>query len=50
MFFIFLIQMLKSLSIGYYLLYEQQTYLLCIILNNKNLLIKQFINDIAIDL
>ena len=33
-----------------YLLYDQQAYILCITLNYKNLQIKQFIDDIAIDL
>ena len=36
--------------IEYYLLYNLQDYILCIILNYKNLQFKQFIDDIAINL
>ena len=35
--------------IGYYLLYDLLVYILYIILNNKNLQFKQFIDDIAIN-
>ena len=44
MFFMLLIHMSNFVSIGYYLL-----YILCIILNYKNLQFKQFIDDMAID-
>ena len=37
------------MSIGYYLLYDLEIHILCIILNYKNLLFKQFIDDIAIN-
>ena len=50
MFFILLIHMSNFVSIGYYLLYYLKTYILCIILNYKNLQFKQFIDDIVIDL
>ena len=36
------------MSIGYYLLYDLYAYILCIVLNYKNLQFKQFIDDIAI--
>ena len=42
--------MSNFVSIGCYLLYDQETYILCIILNYKNLQFKQFINNITIDL
>ena len=48
MFLIFLIQMSNFVTIEYYLLYGLYTYILCIILNYKNLQFKQFIDDIAI--
>ena len=38
------------MTIGYYLLYDLLDYILCIILNYKNLQFKKFIDDIAIDL
>ena len=41
--------MSNFVSIGYYLLYDLQTYILFIILNYKNLQFKKFIDDIAID-
>ena len=41
--------MSKFMSIGYYLLYDLEIYILCIILNYKNLQFKQFIDDIAIN-
>ena len=50
MFFMFLIHILNSVSIGYYLLYDLEVYILCIILNYKNLQFKKFIDDIAINL
>ena len=50
MFFMFLIHESNFVPIGYYLLYDLQAYILCIILNYKNLQFKQFINDIIIDL
>ena len=49
MLFTLLIHMSKFVSIGYYLLYDLKFYILCIILNYKNLQFKQFINDITID-
>ena len=50
MFFMLLIHESNFVPIGYYLLYDLQAYILCIILNYKNLQFKQFINDIIIDL
>ena len=50
MFFIFLMHMSTFVSIGCYLLYDLQVYILCTILNYKNLQFKQFIDDITIDL
>jgi len=50
MFFTPLIHMLNFVSIRYHLLYDLSAYILCIILNYKNLQIKKFIDDIAIDL
>ena len=50
MFFMFLIHILNFVSIGYYLLYDLEVYILCIILNYKNLQFKKFIDDIAINL
>ena len=50
MFFTLLIHMLSFVSIEYYLLYNLLVYILCIILNYKNLQFKQFIDDIVIDL
>ena len=41
--------MSNFVPIRYYLLYGQ-AYILCIILNYKNLRFKQFIDDIAIDI
>ena len=38
------------MTIGYYLLYDLLDYILCIILNYKNLQFKKFIDDITIDL
>ena len=38
------------MTIEYYLLYDLLDYILCIILNYKNLQFKKFIDDIAIDL
>ena len=49
MFFTLLIHMLSFVSIEYYLLYNLLVYILCIILNYKNLQFKQFIDGIAID-
>ena len=48
MFFTFLIHISNFMSIGYYLLYDLYAYILCIVLNYKNLQFKQFIDDIAI--
>ena len=42
--------MSNFVSIEYYLLYNLQDYILCIILNYKNFQFKQFIDDIAINL
>jgi len=39
----------KFVSIRYYLLYDLQAYILCIILNYKNLPFKQYIDNIAIN-
>ena len=50
MFFMLLIYMLNFVSIGYYLLYDLLVYILCTILNYKNLQFKKFIDDIVIDL
>ena len=50
MFFVLLIHMSNFMLIGYYLLCDLYAYILCIILNYKNLQFKQFIDDIAIDL
>ena len=50
MFFTLFMHVLNSVSIEYYLLYDLLSYILCKILNYKNLQFKQFINDIAIDL
>ena len=41
---------MSNFVFGYYLLYDLQVYILCIILNYKNLQFKQFIDDITIDL
>ena len=49
MFFILLLHMSNFMLIGYYLLCDLKTYILCIILNYKNLQFKQFIDDRAID-
>ena len=46
----FLIHILNFVSIGYYLLYDLEVYILCIILNYKNLQFKKFIDDIVINL
>ena len=50
MFFKFLIHMPYFATIRYYLLYNLQDYILCIILNYKNLKFKQFIDDIVVNL
>ena len=50
MFFTLLINMLNFVLIRYYLLYNLYTYILCIILNYKNLQFKQFIDNIGIDI
>ena len=50
MFFTFLTHMSNFMLIKYYLLYEQWTYFLYIILDYKNLQIKKLINNIVIDL
>ena len=50
MFFTFLMYMLNFVSIIYYLQYDLYGYILCIILNYKNLQFEQFIDDIAIDI
>ena len=50
MIFMFLIHISNFVSIGYYLLYDLLAYILCMILNYKNLQFKQFIDDIVIDL
>ena len=50
MFFTFLIHMSNFVSIRHYLLYDLEVYILCIILNYKNLQFKLFIDDIPIDL
>ena len=50
MFFTFLIHVLNFVSIGYYLLYNLEVYILYIILNYKNFQFKLFIDDIAINL
>ena len=50
MFFTLFMHVLNYVSIKYYLLYDLLSYILCKILNYKNLQFKQFINDIAIDL
>ena len=49
MFFTLLLHKSNFLLIGYYLLYDLKYYILCIILNYKNLQFKQFIDDITID-
>ena len=49
-FFTFLIHMSNFVLIEHYLLYDLQVYILCIILNYKNLQLKKFIDNIAIDL
>ena len=46
----FLTHMSNFVQIGYYLLYDLQMYFSCIILYYKNLLLKQLIDDIVIDL
>ena len=50
MFFMLLIHMLNFVLIGFYLLFDLKVYILCIILNYKNLQFKIFIDNIAIDL
>ena len=50
MLFILLTNMSNFVSTGYYLLYDLQMYFSCIILYYKNLLLKQLIDDIVIDL
>ena len=42
--------MSNFVSIGYYLLYDLYANILYIILNYKNLQLKQFIDDMAIDI
>ena len=49
-FFIFLTHMSNFVIIGYYLLNDAQTYFSYIILSYKNLLFKQLIDGIIIDL
>ena len=49
MFFMLLIHTSNFVLIRYYLLYNLYDYILCIILNYKNLQFKQIIDDIAID-
>ena len=49
MFFTLTIHMSNFVPIQYYLLYDLYAYILCIILNYKNLEFKQFIDNIAID-
>ena len=46
----YIIISLSFVSIRYYLLYDLQVYILCIMLNYKNLQFKKFIDDIAIGL
>ena len=50
MLYILLIHMPNFVLIEYYLLYDLQVYILCIILNYKNLNFKRFIDDIVINL
>ena len=50
MFFTLLIHMSSFISVRYYLLYDLQAYILCVILNYKNLQFKQFIDNTAINL
>ena len=50
MFFTLLIYISNLVSIGYYLLYGLYDYILCIILNYKNLQFEQFIDDMAVGL
>ena len=50
MFFTLLIHMSNFVLIEYYLLYDLQADILCIILNYKNLQFKKFIDIITIDL
>ena len=45
MLFIFLTHILNFIPIGCYLLFDQQTYFLCMILYYKNLKFKHMIND-----
>ena len=49
MLFTLLIHISNFMSIGCYLLYDLYTYILCIIINYKNLQFEQFIDDVAID-
>ena len=49
MFFTLLIHMSHFVN-HYYLLYDLYVYILCIILDYKNLQFKQYIDNIAIDL
>ena len=42
--------MSNFVSIGYYFLYNLYNYILCIILNYRNLQFKQFIDNITINL
>ena len=48
MFFTLLIHISNFVLIEYYLLYDLWAYILCIILNYKNLQFKQFIDEIVI--
>ena len=50
LYFLYFIRLFNFMLIGYYLLYDLYDYILCIILNYKNLQFKQFIDDIVIDL
>ena len=50
MFFILLIYMSNFVLIEHYLLYDLQAYILCMILNYKNLQFESFIDDIAVDI
>ena len=49
MLFTLLIHISNFVLIEYYLLYDLYVYILCIILNYKNLQFKQFIDDITIN-
>ena len=49
-FFIFLEHVSNFTLIGYYLLFDLENYILCIILDYKNLKFKHLIDDIALDI